>query len=395
MQTLKFENLHWPGSNPDAAHYECEGCGRAIQNHAKTWMLKRGEWRAHNEGTDRKIRGFHISSLYSPVGWLSWAQVASKYEKCGKDREKLQVFWNTVLGLPWADQGEAPEVDRLYERRENYVFGTVPKGGLMLTAGVDVQMKRLEVEIVAWGRSKQSWSIDYRILEGDTNQPDVWAKLKLLLDEEFPSEYGASMRIAKLAVDTGFNTMRVYDFVRESGPSRVMGIKGDTRTSSLIGHPSLIEVGPQGRRLKYGVRLWPINVSIAKDELYRWLKTSVPDIQRGETWPTGFCHFPQYGKEYFDQICSEQLVTKLKGGVKKTGWEKVRDRNEALDARIYARAAAVSLRMDAWPVEKWDQLQRSLTRDKQEPEPLKQAPAISRTPMPVFKPIRATDSFLE
>jgi phage terminase large subunit GpA-like protein len=202
------------------------------------------------------------------------------------------------------------------------------------------------------------------------------------------------MRIKKLAVDTGFNTMRVYDFVREMGPARVMGIKGDSRTSSLIGHPSFIEVGPQGRRLKHGVRLWPVNVSIAKEELYRWLKSSVPDVQRGEQWPTGFCHFPQYGKEYFEQLCAEQLITRLKGGMKRTVWEKVRERNDALDARIYARAAAVSLRIDAWNAEKWDELQRSLTREKTEMAPAR-APRLTSTPIPAFKPIRATDSFLE
>lgn len=395
MQVLRFENLRWPKRDPSAAHYVCEACGRSIPNHAKNWMLPRGEWRADQPG-DGKIIGFHISSLYSPVGWLSWGQIADKYEKAAGDREKLQVFWNTILGLPWADQGEVPDADRLYERREDYTIGKVPHGGLVLTAGADVQMNRLEVEVVAWGRNKQSWSVDYRVLEGDTNQPEVWQKLEALLDEDFPTAYGQPMRIVKLAVDTGFNTLTVYDFVRRMSPARVMGVKGDSRVSALVGSPSLIEVGPQGRKLKYGVRLWPLNSSIGKEELYRWLRTSVPDIQKGETWPTGFCHFPMYAKEFFEQLCAEQLVTRTLGGLRRTTWEKRRDRNEALDCRIYARAAAGSLRLETWSAEKWDELQRALTIES---APKPQAPAArpeaTGGPAPQFKPFKMNDSFLE
>ena len=397
MQTLRFENLRWPKKDPSAAHYVCENCGRSIPNHAKNWMLPRGEWRA-GAVTDGKIRGFHLSSLYSPVGWLSWGQIAEKHEKAGTDREKLQVFQNTILGLPWADEGEVPDVDRLYERREAYPIGIVPRGGLMLTAGVDVQLKRVEVEVVAWGRDKQSWSVDYRVIEGDTNQPEVWTKVEALLDEDFPTAYGQPTRIARMAVDTGFNTLTVYDFIRKMSPARVMGIKGDSRVSALVGTPSLIEVGPQGRKLKFGVRLWPLNVSIAKEELYRWLRTSVPDIQKGETWPVGFCHLPQYSKEYFEQLCAEQLVTRTIGGLRRTTWEKRRDRNEALDCRIYARAAASAMRMETWSADKWAELEKSLTIERSTPP----APAArtshqhsSENKAPAFQAFKMKDSFLE
>jgi phage terminase large subunit GpA-like protein len=307
-----------------------------------------------------------------------------------KNREKLQVFWNTVLGLPWADEGEVPDADRLYERRELYPIGVVPAGGLALTAGVDVQVKRIEVEIVAWGRAKQSWSVDYRVLEGDTQQPEVWIKLAGLLDEEFPSAYGGSLAIQRMAVDTGFNAPEVYDFVRAAGPARVMGVKGDSHTSALIGMPSFIEVGPQGRRMKHGVRLWPVNVSLGKEQLYRWLKSSVPDLAKGEAWPAGFCHFPQYGKEYFEQLCAEQLVTRtLPNGLRQTRWEKRRDRNEALDCRIYSMAAAASLRLDMYPPEKWDEIERALSAGAS------RGAKTQKSPAPAFRPLRTNESFLE
>src|SRR5664279_1184486 len=96
------------------------------------------EWRATAPGQG-KAAGFHLSSLYSPVGWFSWADAAQMFAEAQKNPALLQVFVNTVLGETWALQGEAPEWQRLYDRREGYRIGVVPNGGLFLTAGVDVQ----------------------------------------------------------------------------------------------------------------------------------------------------------------------------------------------------------------------------------------------------------------
>ena len=98
----------------------------------------------------------------------------------------MKGFVNTVLGLPFEEEAEAPEWQRLYERRESYRIGIVPERGLFLTAGVDVQKDRIEVEVVAWGRGKESWSVDYRVIEGDTARPEVWAKLDAVLARDWP-----------------------------------------------------------------------------------------------------------------------------------------------------------------------------------------------------------------
>jgi phage terminase large subunit GpA-like protein len=378
MQVLKWEQLRWEPGRPQSARYICEHCAAPLQNHQKNWMLPRGEWRADNPGAlAGRVRGFHLSSLYSPVGWLTWAQIAEQYEKCGTDPARLQVFSNTVLGLPWTDAAEVPEVDRLYERREDYPVGKLPEGGLVLTAGADVQIRRIEVELVAWGRGKQSWSVDYRVLEGDPYQPEVWKRLAALLDEEFDTAYGGKVRIQKLAIDAGYAPQRVYEFIRQQGPLRSMCIKGNTSSPALVNHPNLIEIGPQGRSMRHGIKLWPVNVSIAKEQVYKWLRSAMPDLERGDPWPVGFCHFPRYGREYFEQLCAERLVTRLTaGGARKPVWEKTRDRNESLDCRIYSMAAMATLRVDTWPPERWDQLQASLTVEKAAAPP----PPRSRPP---------------
>jgi phage terminase large subunit GpA-like protein len=390
------EQLGWSDTRAHQASYRCQECDKEIFDHEKTSMLEHGEWRPTAQG-DGISRGFHLSSYYSPVGWLSWTQIMRAHDKAAQSPEKLQTFYNTILGLPWADQGEVPDVDRLFERREMYVIGEVPEGGLVLTAGVDVQVNRIEVEIVAWGRNRISWSVDYRVLEGNTNQPQVWAKLAELLDEEFPSVYGGSLRIQKMAVDSGFNTMRVYEWVRKMGGGTVMAVKGESHThiSAFVGAPTLIDMTPGGRTLKSGVRLWPVNTSIGKEELYRCLRLSQPDLaEDGAEWPAGYCHFPAYGKEFFEQLCAEQLIGHTVAGRTVMRWEKRRDRNEALDARIYARAAAATLMLDKWTPKKWDDLEAALRAGAATGGKMRLGDS-PRSPMPQFKPMNSNEGFLE
>jgi len=117
-------------------------------------------------------------------------------------------------------------------------------------------------------------------------------------------------------------------------------IKGDARAPAPVGQPSPIDVGPHGQRLRLGVKVWPVNGSMIKEELYRWLRLERPTEESGSPHPPGYCHFPQYGEEYFKQLTAEQLVTRIFKGYRRPEWQKTRDRNEALDCRVYARAAA-------------------------------------------------------
>jgi len=359
FQILKFAQLRWPKGDPQSAVYVCEHCGQEIRNHQKHSMLARGEWRAGAKG-DGRTAGFHISSLYSPVGWFSWGDAAKQFEQAQKNPALLQVFVNTVLGETWTLLGEAPEWQKLYDRRESYKIGTVPPGGLFLTAGADVQKDRIEVEITAWGRGKESWSVDYRVLEGDTSRPQVWEKLTALLSEAFPTASALELPILQLAVDSGFATIEVYQWARRQG-GRVLVIKGDSRTPALIGSASPVEVGPAGAKLKRGVRVWPVNSGMAKEELYRWLRLDRPtdeDFAKGTPFPPGYCHLPRYSEEYFKQITAEQLVTKIVKGYRRHEWQKMRERNEALDCRVYARAAAGRVGIDRFQEKHWGDLER-------------------------------------
>lgn len=360
-QVLKFGNLKWDKGSPRTARYACVECGALIENHQKTWMLERGEWRATKPGNGR-IAGFHLSALYSPVGWLSWAEIAEQWEESESDLDKRRTFVNTVLAETWVERGDAPEWERIYERREQYPIGRVQRGGLFLTCGVDVQKDRIEWEVVAWGRGKESWSVDYGIEPGDTAGPEVWARLDALLQRTWKHDSGVELGIARMAVDSGYNTQNVYTWARQHPLTRVLAVFGSSTSQVLLGHPTAVDVSASGRKMRRAYKRWPVGHGIGKTELYGWLRLPKPTdetLAAGGGFPPGYCHFPEYPEEFFKQLTAEQLVPhKKKGGYTRLEWEVIPGRrNERLDCRVYARAAAASVGIDRFKDADWAALE--------------------------------------
>lgn len=238
---MAVEQLRWDKGQPETAAYICESCDTAIAEHHKTWMLEHGEWRAMITDGTGKTAGFHLSSLYSPVGWRSWREIAAAWEaavsKESGSAAAIKTFKNTELGETWVEEGEAPDWQRLVERREDYRVGTVPQGGLLLVGAADVQKDRIEASVWAFGRGKESWLVEHRVLMGDTARDTVWKRLAEMLAETWTHASGAAMPLARFALDTGFATQEAYAFVRACRDSRVMAVKGVPRGAALIGTP--------------------------------------------------------------------------------------------------------------------------------------------------------------
>jgi phage terminase large subunit GpA-like protein len=388
MQPLEFARLVWSslGLPPSKAVYECRACGHGIQNHEKSRMLARGEWRAEApEQSDGKVRGYHLNALYAPVGWMSWGDIATKFVKVHKNPEKHRVFVNTVLGETWTSKGEAPEWNLLMQRREPYAIGTVPMHALFLTAGVDVQKDRLVYEVVGWGRVKRSWSIDFGEIPGDTADltRGPWSDLDRLLARTYPHDAGVEMPIRFLCVDSGYNTQTVYSWGRKYPLARVAAVKGHDHGGALVGSPSPVEVLINGKKSKRGYRVWPVCSAIAKSELYGWLRLELGEA--GEE-PEGFCHFPEYDDEYFKQLTAEQLVAhKTKRGYIRLEWEVIPGRqNHVLDARVYARAAAALMGLDRLNDSDWTARELTVWGDRPVARP--ETVAGSQLPVPSAKP---------
>ncbi|MEJ2379477.1 MAG: phage terminase large subunit family protein, partial [Pseudolabrys sp.] len=332
IQWLKFERLRWDKGQPETAHYVCEACDGRIVEHHKTAMLVAGEWRPTAASQDPGTIGFHISALYSPVGWMSWESIARLCEAATTDEAK-RSFKNSVLGETWVETGEAPDWQRLYERREDWQIGTVPSGGLFLTAGADVQKDRIEVDIWAWGRGLESWLVDHVVIERGPERAETWEELAVLLDRTWPHAHGTRIGIAKLAVDTGYEAPAVYAWARRVGHTHVApvkGVEGFNRAAPVIG-PTHVDVTEGGKKLRRGARLWTIAVATFKSEAYRFLRLSGPTDEEGAAgvrFSAGYVHLPRGAEaEWVTQLVAEQLVTvKTKRGFTRLEWQKLRER---------------------------------------------------------------------
>ncbi len=372
--------LRWEGMPPDLkVWYECEACSQPIEEGKKAWMLERGEWRAAVPALSSRFRGFQISSLYAAPGTFSWTDVVEQFLAAKQDVEKLRVFVNQVLGETWEERGDAPPWEDLYRRREVYPRGVVPIGGLVLTAGADVQRDRIEVEVVAWGAGLESWSIDYIVIAGDSATEAPWRELDRIFDRQWKHAGGLHLKIRALAVDSGFETQGVYNWVRRKSADSVFAVKGSDAVPALVGQPTYVDFTWRGKKAYRAIRLWHVGVSVAKRELYGWLRLPVPlNVAKGEPYPAGFAHFPEYSEEHFKQLTAEQLVARARKRDHTLAyvWTKKHERNEALDARIYARAAAAILGLDRNTDADWKQLAAALVRP--EVTPVRPAPNRGR-----------------
>lgn len=236
---------------------------------------------------------------------------------------------------------------------------SVPAGGLLLTAGVDVQQDRLAVVVIAWGRGEESWLVLWAEIYGDTGYtgggevPEVWRQLQDVLARGYPHAGvgGAGvtdLHVVSAAVDSGYRTQDVYAFCRGRGP-RFFATKGaNSAGRPVITRPSTQDVTAGGHLIKGGVALWSIGTDMAKRQIYGRLKIASPGA--------GYMHFPiGLGDEFYEQLCAEKLVTKYRHGVPYQEWHQTRPRNEALDCYVLAYAAAIRAGMGRVS---WDRLER-------------------------------------
>jgi phage terminase large subunit GpA-like protein len=79
------------------------------------------------------------------------------------------------------------------------------------------------------------------------------------------------------------------------------------------------------------------------------------------------------------------LVTRIVKGYRRPEWQKTRDRNEALDAKVYSIAAAAVYGMDRFTDTVWQTLEERMAEmSKQVGQPVRPA----QPPRPPKRPIR-------
>lgn len=351
-QHLKWSQISWNGRrsssfedaaldaeegvehDPASAEYMCEYCGGAWDDGQRMAAIRGAEAAGHGWKASKPFRGH--ASFHAPE-WLSTFRRLREIVQSYLDKlavGDLQSFINVSAAETYEESGEQGDADSLLKRAEasEYVTGNVPMGVRVLTAGVDMQTDRLEVEIVGWGEGEESWSIDYQVLWGDPDSGDVWDELEDLLDSTWTHEGGAEMSIHAACVDTGGtggNTQSAYEWLRGKISRRVFAIKGGgTWGDPIATAPSRKGTGKKARK----VDLFRVCANEAKLIVMRRLAVAKPG--------PGYCHFPQdRDGEWFQQLTAEKLVTRFVKGFAVREWHKTRPRNEALDCRQYALAA--------------------------------------------------------
>jgi phage terminase large subunit GpA-like protein len=344
MQTLRWEQVRWDkrGADeepdpkfgehkPESAHYVCEHCGSIWNDGERHAAIRNGEWRAARPTQD--TAGFHVPGFLSP--WLSLEDIVREFLTARNDPQLLQVWVNTVLGEPWESDVEKIESTGLIGRGENYTRDTIPDEAVVLVAGVDVQVNRIEVQVLAFGPNEECWVVAYDTIRGDPQQKGVWDELDEHLRESFHTDIGRELRIRATCIDSGGHTMaQVMAYARVRSAQRIYAIKG-------ADGPRPIWPRQESRSKKNAGKVFIVGVDTAKDAIYGRLMIARPG--------PGRIHFPigsPFDQSYFDQLTSEQVTTKRVNGKPRRVWVLPKGRrNEALDTFVYALAARHSLRV--------------------------------------------------
>mgnify|MGYP005987543973 FL=1 len=329
VQTLKWSNVKWDKDKPETACYVCDSCGSIWDDAKRNRSVRKGEWVATADFTG--VAGFHINGLYSP--WTMLADAVRDFLIAKKAPDTLRVFVNTFLAETWEDAGETVG-DIRFEDREEEFGASIPDEIVVITAGIDVQDDRLELELVGWGRDEESWSLDYKTLYGDPSTPHLWNDLDNILKASYTTESGRSLGIRAACVDSGGHyTQAVYNFVRPREGRRIFAIKGMAgEQRPLVGRPSKNNIGK--------IKLFTVGTFPIKELIFSRLKI--------QSEGAGYCHFPAgRSDEYYQQLAnSEKIVTKYQKGFPRREFVKTRTRNEALDCRVYAYAALCILSLN-------------------------------------------------
>ena len=299
-----------------------------------------------------------------------------------------QRFYNEWLGQPWDAEAQGLSAERistatydLVDRRDTN-RGLLDERVLLVVSGTDVQMDRIETEVIGLGydlptRRPLTFGLEYMVVGGGAadsiNDPELWDEWERWITGvawTHPLAPDASVWVQRGLVDSGYMpeivTQRLMNmYVKEIGVMRYMARKMRKRpqTPTPFGarflpvrslskesgdHPINMRLGvnTKEKRQLPPARVW-IETSQIKDMVYESLmrdRRAPEGRERENMWPLD-ADLRGYGPSYAKQLASEyKQVERTARAEIKTVWIKKfgeAGRNEAWDCRIYATAAAM------------------------------------------------------
>lgn len=369
----------WDGDEPSTVRHVCPHCHESITQAdylriwdlGAAWVSECGRFRYdHHRHVWLDVLGAvtrpprHVAfseawTAYSPQ--RSWPDIVREFlEATAKakvgETGPLEGFVNETLAQYWEETVERADEHALARRAQDYRRYTVPVGGLVLVAGVDVQDNRFEVVVWAIGRGEEMWAVDYSVIDANPADEREWEKLDAYRETIFSHVTGQAMRIEAVAIDTGGHfTHQAYNYCRRRERERVFAVRGDPLPSKPVkGKATIQDVNYKGKVLKRGVRLWYVGTDTAKDLIYGRLCVTQPG--------PGYVHFTKdLPPEFYHQLTAEARVPqRTHRGLEYRWVNKKNTRNEVLDCTVYAIFCTHALGLHSYTDAMWVRRERAL-----------------------------------
>lgn len=372
----KKYGFKWDKGQPDTVRHYCPHCGLGIQQgeYLRNWVgawvctktqIRYGADQVWRDAAGQEIRpprhvAFKVWTAYSPQ--RTWADIVLEFEQAhaslqAGDVGPMQGFVNETLSDTWEIAGERTDEHALQSRAEPYSLRTVPVGGLLLTASVDVQRTWWDISVWAWSRGLESWVVDHHIIEGNPASEEDWKQVTTYLQRRYQQAWhGGSMGLSAISVDSSDQTHAVYNWVRVAQYvlPQLRAIKGSSEDHKPILMPATLQdINWKGQKWPNGIKLWQIGTDTAKDLLLGQLAITQPG--------PGYVHFSQdLPREWYEQLTAEQRILTKVNGRDTYKWVKRRPRNEILDCRNMALHAVLGLGVESWSDRRWSQLEAAV-----------------------------------
>ncbi|WP_271273815.1 terminase gpA endonuclease subunit [Aliamphritea hakodatensis] len=360
--------------------YRCPCCGFEWSDFQRKENIRNTCFDAYNaylEGeTDSKLCGWvptaksegnavgfkDLSELYVCMEGTTLAKVFESYLEAEAlaeqgDDSKKRAFQNQKLGKPYEFKDDNVTAEQIREKGRDYPELIVPRHGVMLTAGVDIQRDRVAIVIRAWGLGIESWCVYWGEIWAHTSINDVndpvWTALDAVLFGSYRHASGAVMRISAVSLDTsdGVTHDGTYNYVRsrQGRGVKLMGIKGSNNLEAPItALPKKVDINAAATKAdKFGLKIWPVGTQAIKDLIAGRMKLH-------GNGPGRMHHYSKIRADYADQMTGE-IKAPLKGQSKKLAWQKKSGRAvEAWDCEVYALHAAYTLKLHIKSADWWE-----------------------------------------
>lgn len=358
-------------------------------------------WQPRNPHAPASHRSYHIWAAYTPEGLgLTWREIANRRAAAAADASRQAAFDNLICGE--VHEGErqeqnADELERLAEPGVNR--GVVPRGALVLTAGIDCQQDRFEIQVIGKGRGQRTRVVDYAVVDGDPSRPDGFEELDTYLQGTWLNSAGRPLHITSLAIDGGNWTDMVARYLKGkvsfSGNTRLVKVantyrkqwmylvrgRSEKKSERAVYRPSKTEVNAREKTVARSVGMWGVGTSVLKHIIHGWLNSALAAKAAAETGgdpediETRMIRFPGGRGEVYDPLHPDPGAlppTYYRGlaceyfDLDAQEWVTPRGaRNEPLDTLVYAEWAALApaVKVDAMRESQWAALEAELEPD--------------------------------